>query len=145
MPRENLKALGNWGHPNKAKLSCACNWECTSQYARVVTVCDLVFAPEHHYTNHQHKCCVYSEMHTGDWWWSVQVHSCLSHVFWCLQVVIDIPQNTETRCHHHPTHHFIQKDTTYPFPCEGGLPSVPYNWQYSQGHLLKANMPTLKC
>ena len=27
---DNLSTLGNWGHPNKAKLYCACNWECTS-------------------------------------------------------------------------------------------------------------------
>ncbi|KAH8977942.1 hypothetical protein EDB86DRAFT_2837195 [Lactarius hatsudake] len=33
---------------------------------------DLVFAPECHYTNHKQKCCVYSKMHTGDWWWAVQ-------------------------------------------------------------------------
>ena len=28
---------------------------------------DLVFAPERHYTDHQHTCRVYSKMHTGDW------------------------------------------------------------------------------
>ena len=38
LPRENLNALGDWGHPNKAKHSHAHNWECTSQYARVVTL-----------------------------------------------------------------------------------------------------------
>ena len=46
------------------------------EYAR-----DLVFAPERHYTDHQRNCRVYSEMHTGDWWWSVQVRSRLSDVF----------------------------------------------------------------
>jgi hypothetical protein len=34
---------------------------------------DLVFAPEQHYTDSTKTCCVYDEMHTGDWWWSVQV------------------------------------------------------------------------
>lgn len=34
---------------------------------------DLVFAPERHYTNSTQTRRVYSEMHTGDWWWSVQV------------------------------------------------------------------------
>ncbi|KAH9175218.1 hypothetical protein EDB89DRAFT_2113355 [Lactarius sanguifluus] len=33
---------------------------------------DLVFVPECHYTDHERKCHVYSEMHTGDWWWAVQ-------------------------------------------------------------------------
>ncbi|KAN0134109.1 hypothetical protein V8E53_008046 [Lactarius tabidus] len=32
----------------------------------------LILAPEHHYTDHECKCRVYSEMHTGDWWWAVQ-------------------------------------------------------------------------
>ena len=34
---------------------------------------DLVFAPERHYADREKTCRVYSEMHTGDWWWSVQV------------------------------------------------------------------------
>ncbi|KAI9434436.1 hypothetical protein H4582DRAFT_2060170 [Lactarius indigo] len=33
---------------------------------------DLVFAPEQHYADAERICRVYSEMHTGDWWWSVQ-------------------------------------------------------------------------
>ncbi|KAN0103742.1 hypothetical protein V8E52_011679, partial [Russula decolorans] len=33
---------------------------------------DLVFAPERHFTNNERTCRIYSEMHTGDWWWSVQ-------------------------------------------------------------------------
>jgi hypothetical protein len=36
--------------------------------------CDLVFTPEQHYTDSTKTCLVYDEMHTGDWWWSVQVH-----------------------------------------------------------------------
>ena len=52
---------------------------------------DLVFAPERHYTDHQCTCRVYSEMHTGDWWWSVQVRSHLLDVFQCLHLVMDIP------------------------------------------------------
>ena len=36
---------------------------------------DLIFAPERHYLNSEKACRVYSEMHTGDWWWSVQVHN----------------------------------------------------------------------
>ncbi|KAI9434821.1 hypothetical protein H4582DRAFT_2174356 [Lactarius indigo] len=33
---------------------------------------DLVFVPERHYTDHERTCRVYSEMHTGNWWWAVQ-------------------------------------------------------------------------
>jgi len=34
---------------------------------------DLILAPERHYTDHERVCRVYNEMHTGDWWWAVQV------------------------------------------------------------------------
>ncbi|KAI9429981.1 hypothetical protein H4582DRAFT_2114026 [Lactarius indigo] len=33
---------------------------------------DLVFVPEHHYTDHEWTCCMYSKMHTSNWWWAVQ-------------------------------------------------------------------------
>ncbi|KAN0141465.1 hypothetical protein V8E53_000710, partial [Lactarius tabidus] len=32
----------------------------------------LIVAPEWHYTDQGHADCIYSEMHTGDWWWAVQ-------------------------------------------------------------------------
>jgi hypothetical protein len=34
---------------------------------------DLVFTPAWHYTNPECMCCIYNEMHIGDWWWMVQV------------------------------------------------------------------------
>ena len=34
---------------------------------------ELVFVPERHYLDPEHTCRVYSEMHTRDWWWAVQV------------------------------------------------------------------------
>ena len=34
---------------------------------------DLVFTLAWHYTNPEHTCRIYNEMHTGDWWWTVQV------------------------------------------------------------------------
>lgn len=36
---------------------------------------DLVFAPKRCYMDHERTQRVYSEMYTGDWWWSVQVRS----------------------------------------------------------------------
>ena len=38
----------------------------------------LVFAPEHHYQDVAHTKQLFSEMHTGKWWWSVQVHPNIS-------------------------------------------------------------------
>jgi Plavaka transposase len=40
------------------------------QFAR-----DLVFAPERHYTSTERTSRIYNEMHTGDWWWMVQVRT----------------------------------------------------------------------
>lgn len=37
---------------------------------------DLVFAPERHYTNDKRTCRLVNEMHTGDWWWDIQVRNC---------------------------------------------------------------------
>ena len=34
---------------------------------------DLIFSPERHFTNEERTHRIYNEMHTGDWWWSVQV------------------------------------------------------------------------
>lgn len=39
---------------------------------------ELTFAPEQHYTGHERMCRIYNEMHTGDWWWSVQVRNQIS-------------------------------------------------------------------
>jgi hypothetical protein len=54
------------------------------QFAQV-----LAFASERHYTSAECLCCIYNEMHTGNWWWSVQV---------CYQILlmtcIDQPHQT---------------------------------------------------
>jgi hypothetical protein len=34
---------------------------------------DLVFAPERHYSNDERSVRIINEMHTGDWWWALQV------------------------------------------------------------------------
>ncbi|KAI0083523.1 hypothetical protein BDY19DRAFT_900159 [Irpex rosettiformis] len=33
----------------------------------------LVFVPERHYADEEHKQRLYHDMHTGDWWWSTQI------------------------------------------------------------------------
>lgn len=34
---------------------------------------DLIFRPVRHYADEGRKTRVYHDMHTGDWWWSMQV------------------------------------------------------------------------
>ena len=61
-------------------------------YGNPEFTCDLAFVPECHYTNHERTCRVYNEMHTGDWWWAVQVRSHISGMFkLTINVVIDEP------------------------------------------------------
>jgi hypothetical protein len=42
---------------------------------------DLAFAPERHFMGPEGTCRIYSEMHTGDWWWIVQVRALYSDEF----------------------------------------------------------------
>ena len=36
---------------------------------------DLIFVPERHYTDKEQIQRLYSDLYTGDWWWSVQVRN----------------------------------------------------------------------
>ena len=44
-------------------------------YGDVAFVQDLALVPEQHYTSNNRMCHIVNEMHTGDWWWSMQVHN----------------------------------------------------------------------
>jgi hypothetical protein len=46
-----------------------------SLYGDPEFVQNLVFAPEQHYTDNERTCRVINEMHTGDWWWNIQVRN----------------------------------------------------------------------
>lgn len=35
----------------------------------------LVFEPERHYADDKHDIRMFHDMHTGNWWWSTQVHN----------------------------------------------------------------------
>ena len=36
---------------------------------------DLAHSPVQHYTSADHTCRIVNEMHTGDWWWTIQVRN----------------------------------------------------------------------
>lgn len=48
---------------------------------------DLVFAPERHYTDSTKQIRVYSEMHTGSWWWDRQVRKQFPYITYLLTSV----------------------------------------------------------
>jgi hypothetical protein len=45
-------------------------------YGDPAFVQDLVLSPVQHYSSAEHTCRIINEMHTGDWWWSIQVRKC---------------------------------------------------------------------
>jgi Plavaka transposase len=46
-----------------------------SLYGDPAFVQDLAFSPAQHYTGADQACRIINEMHTGDWWWSIQVRN----------------------------------------------------------------------
>ena len=50
---------------------------------------ELIYAPERHYTDAERTCHVYNEMHTGNWWWSIQVCASLNLI---LSAYLKLPE-----------------------------------------------------
>jgi hypothetical protein len=76
-----------------------------SLYGDPELVHDLVFVPEHHYTDAARTCQIFSEMHTGNWWWSVQVCDMKVSKRRMLIGIVDVSGEAETRRNidpHHP-------------------------------------------
>jgi hypothetical protein len=66
----------------------------------------LVFAPERHYTSHERTDRIYNEMHTGDWWWAVQVcEQNYNHLKVASNIVLGLIGESPTRRYHHTTNH----------------------------------------
>jgi hypothetical protein len=66
----------------------------------------LVFAPERHYQDPAHTMQLFGEMHTGKWWWSVQVCRNISSHHLLLTRPSAIPRVAQARRDSY-THHFI--------------------------------------
>ena len=73
------------GHPPFERTEIIIGNECLELYSRNVLSCirglfgdptfthDLVFCPERVYTNPERTERIYNGIHTGSWWWDVQV------------------------------------------------------------------------
>jgi hypothetical protein len=97
-----------------------------SLYGDPELVHDLVFAPERHYVDPTRTCRIFSEMHTGNWWWSVQVREELKfEPGGMLIVVLDIFGEAETRCNNNSCHSFLRQNTVDTVSGEGGISGVP--------------------
>ena len=99
---------------------------------------DLVFAPEQYYVVHEQTCQVYSEMYTGDWWWSKQVHDMKSFWFLYWQMELGITWITAIWCNCGATHCIHRQNAANCLWWEDGVPSVYDDWKHPKGDLAEA-------
>jgi Plavaka transposase len=84
----------------------------------------LVLAPERHYQDADHTTQVFSEMHTGKWWWSVQVCLHISLRGLLLTKLLAIPCVTQPWRDSDTCPPLIGQDTTHTFSIQKRLPRL---------------------
>lgn len=88
----------------------------------------LVFGPERHYEDANHTKQIFSEMHTGKWWWSVQVRlQNFIHNILVLMQLLAIPRAKQPRCNSSAHHYIIGQDAAHPFSVKECLPCLHDN------------------
>ena len=95
---------------------------------------EMALSPVQVYTDAEKTCRVVNEMHTGDWWWSIQVRYVNYDGHGDLEKILGDSGIKSARGNRNPGYPIIGQDTTYAIPEQGGLPSIHDNWQYSKGH-----------
>jgi hypothetical protein len=107
-------------------------------YGDPAFVQDLAFTPVQHYADAEQTCRVINEMHTGDWWWSMQVRNVTFDEHGVLDKFPGVPRIKTARCNHYPGHPLIGQDTTDTISEQDGIPGLPYDWKYPKEHPLQA-------
>lgn len=75
-------------------------------FGRPDFVTALVFAPEMHFkvkmkADGPVKMRAYSDMHTGKWWWGMQVHRITFSIWHDLMHNVEVTGGCQARCNHH--------------------------------------------
>jgi hypothetical protein len=102
---------------------------------------DLVFVPKHHYADCEWTCQVYSDMHTGDWWWAVQVHDLLCALVQVLMACVEVSQVVATGSYSDPSDPIIRQDSADPFLWESSISCVYDDRQHSKGNTAQIFLP----
>ena len=84
-------------------------------------------------------CRIYNEMHTGNWWWSVQVrHTKVSILRRMLTSVLVVFGEAETWRDNNPHHLVLRQNTVDSFSFQVGISSIPYYRKHTKGCSQKA-------
>lgn len=90
----------------------------------------LVFLPERHYADPDHTLRLFHDMHTGKWWWAVQVRltSIEPSTKGLLMNTIEGSQEGCTWWDSHANHHILRQDAAHPVPQQDSLPYLHHHW-----------------
>ena len=104
-----------------------------SLYGDPELVHDLVFAPERHYVDTTRTCRIFSEMHTGNWWWSVQVRRGLEFERdGMLIIILDVSGEAETWHNNNSCHSFVRQNTVDGLLGKVSISGIPDYWKYTK-------------
>ena len=109
-----------------------CIW---ALYGNLVFMCDMIFVPKCHYANQEQTCPVCSDMHTGEWWWAVQVCDLLYTLVQALMSCVEVSQVVTTGSYSDPGDPIIGQNSGDPFLQQSCTSCLYYNQQHSKGNL----------
>ena len=88
---------------------------------------DLIFVPERHYADQEQTCQLYSDMHTGEWWWAVQVRYLLSTLVQALTSCVEVSRIATTGSYSDPSDPIIRQNSADPFPRQSCISRLYYD------------------
>jgi hypothetical protein len=95
---------------------------------------ELALSPVQVYTDAEKTCRVVNKMHTGDWWWSIQVCNVIYDEDGDLDQIPGDPGIKTARCNRYTGHPIIGQDFTNTISEQGGISSLYDHWKYPEGH-----------
>ena len=75
----------------------------------------LVFRPERHFADAAQTTQLFHEMHTSNWWWTIQVWEVVLNHYTMLKCLLDCIGERKTRCNYYSSNNCIRQDSSYTF------------------------------
>ena len=73
---------------------------------------DLALSPVQLYTSAEQTCRIVNEMHTGEWWWSMQVRNLEYDGDGDLEMFPGVPRVATARCNRRADYSIVGQDST---------------------------------